>query len=224
MKGYLMIQGIYFLRILIAALCGILIGYERQNRLKVAGVRTHLIVSLAAAMIMIVSKYGFNDILSHNGIALDPSRIAAQIISGVSFLGAGIIFVHKREITGLTTAAGIWATAAVGMAIGAGMYIIGVLATILILLVQIIFHRQYRWIPTVNSEMINLEVKDISGVVARTKELMKSYDIEVIKFKATRNTETITIEMFVKLPKTLTISDLLSLLDLDEDILSIEAT
>jgi len=81
-----------------------LIGYERQNHLKVAGVRTHLIVCLAAAMIMIVSKYGFNDILSHEGIAPDPSRSAAQIISGVSFLGAGIIFVHKREITGFTAA------------------------------------------------------------------------------------------------------------------------
>lgn len=100
-----------------------LIGYERQNHLKVAGVRTHLIVCLAAAMIMIVSKYGFNDILSHEGIAADPSRSAAQIISGVSFLGAGIIFVHKREITGFT-AAEIWAAAAVEMAIVAGMYVI----------------------------------------------------------------------------------------------------
>ena len=96
-----------------------LIGYERQNHLKVAGVRTHLIVCLAAAM-----------------------------ISGVSFLGAGIIFVHKREIAGFT-AAEIWAAAAVEMAIVAGMYVIGILATILILLVQIIFHKQYRWIPTV---------------------------------------------------------------------------
>ena len=104
-----------------------LIGYERQNHLKVAGVRTHLIVCLAAAMIMIVSKYGFNDILSHEGIAPDPSRSAAQIISGVSFLGAGIIFVHKREITGFT-AAEIWAAAAVEMAIVAGMYVIGILA------------------------------------------------------------------------------------------------
>ena len=119
-----------------------LIRYERQNHLKVAGVRTHLIVCLAAAMIMIVSKYG------HEGIAPDPSRSAAQIISGVSFLGAGIIFVHKREITGFT-AAEFWAAAAVEMAIVAGMYVIGILATILILLVQIIFHKQYRWIPTV---------------------------------------------------------------------------
>lgn len=85
MKSYLLLQGVYLLRIIIASICGIVIGYERQNRLKVAGVRTHLIVCLASAMIMIVSKYGFSDILNHNGIALDPSRIAAQIISGVSF-------------------------------------------------------------------------------------------------------------------------------------------
>ena len=119
-----------------------LIGYERQNHLKVAGVRTHLIVCLAAAMIMIVSKYGFNDILSHEGIAPDPSRSAAQIISGVSFLGAGIIFVHKREITGFTAEN----LGSCGSRNGncMGMYVIGILATILILLVQIIFHKQYR--------------------------------------------------------------------------------
>ncbi|MFQ9490102.1 MAG: MgtC/SapB family protein [Bilophila wadsworthia] len=109
----------FFFRILIAGICGGLIGYERNNRLKEAGIRTHLIVALAAALIMVVSKYGFSDVTTLKGVALDPSRIAAQIVTGVGFLGAGMIFVRNQTISGLTTA-GVWATAGIGMTIGAG--------------------------------------------------------------------------------------------------------
>ena len=112
----------FFFRILIAGICGGLIGYERNNRLKEAGIRTHLIVALAAALIMVVSKYGFSDVTTLKGVALDPSRIAAQIVTGVGFLGAGMIFVRNQTISGLTTAAGVWATAGIGMTIGAGLY------------------------------------------------------------------------------------------------------
>lgn len=122
----------FFFRILIAGICGGLIGYERNNRLKEAGIRTHLIVALAAALIMVVSKYGFSDVTTLKGVALDPSRIAAQIVTGVGFLGAGMIFVRNQTISGLTTAAGVWATAGIGMTIGAGLYFLGVAATLLI--------------------------------------------------------------------------------------------
>lgn len=222
MKAYLTLQGLYLIRIIIASICGIIIGYERQNRLKVAGVRTHLIVCLASAMIMIVSKYGFNDIINQSGIALDPSRIAAQIISGVSFIGAGIIFVHKREITGLTTAAGIWATAAVGMAIGAGMYPIGILATMLILLVQIIFHKQYRWIPVVTGELICLEVKNRANIINKIQKLMKEHHIRILNFKVNRDQDRIVLEILVKLPVSLPIEEMLTLFDENDDIISIE--
>lgn len=87
----------FFFRILIAGICGGLIGYERNNRLKEAGIRTHLIVALAAALIMVVSKYGFSDVTTLKGVALDPSRIAAQIVTGVGFLGAGMIFVRNPD-------------------------------------------------------------------------------------------------------------------------------
>ncbi|CAK7078899.1 MAG: hypothetical protein EUB_03953 [Eubacterium sp.] len=87
-----------FARVVVAGICGAVIGYERQNRLKEAGIRTHLIVALGAALMMVVSKYGFSDIIGQNGVALDPSRIAAQIVTGVGFLGAGIIFVHNEMI------------------------------------------------------------------------------------------------------------------------------
>ena len=123
----------FFFRILIAGICGGLIGYERNNRLKEAGIRTHLIVALAAALIMVVSKYGFSDVTTLKGVALDPSRIAAQIVTGVGFLGAGMIFVRNQTISGLTTAAGVWATAGIGLAAGAHMYMVAAAATVLTL-------------------------------------------------------------------------------------------
>ncbi|WP_367566291.1 MgtC/SapB family protein [Lacrimispora sp.] len=123
-------------RMILACFLGYLIGYERKNRDKSAGMRTHAIVSLGAALIMIVSKYGFMDIPDY-----DASRVAAQIVSGIGFLGAGIIFVKNNTVNGLTTAAGIWATAGVGMAVGAGAYFVGTSAGIMIVLTQVILHK-----------------------------------------------------------------------------------
>lgn len=130
----------WFCRLLIAALCGGAIGYERATQRKSAGMRTHMVVAVAAALFMLVSKYGFFDILNLHNVALDPSRIAAQIVTGISFIGAGTILVRKEQVSGLTTAAGVWATAAIGMAIGAGMYFIGIICTVLLFLIQILFH------------------------------------------------------------------------------------
>lgn len=115
----------YILRIVIAGICGICIGTERTHRSKEAGIRTHCIVALGAALMMVISKYGFSDIVAgENGMrGADGARIAAQVVSGIGFLGAGMIFVRKDMITGLTTAAGIWVTSGIGMAIGAGMYV-----------------------------------------------------------------------------------------------------
>ena len=137
----------FFIRVLVACVCGAAIGYERSKRLKEAGIRTHIIVCCAAALTMIVSKYGFADLVGADGAGLygtkgtDPARLAAQIISGVSFLGAGIIFRNGNSIKGLTTAAGIWATAGIGLAIGAGMYIMGVFSTLVVAVIQILMHK-----------------------------------------------------------------------------------
>ena len=130
----------WLLRIIVAAFYGGIIGYERAIQRKSAGVRTHIVVAIASALFMIVSKYGFTDLLNMRDIALDPSRIAAQIVTGISFIGAGTILVRKEQISGLTTAAGVWATAAIGMAIGAGMYFIGILSTALLFVIQMLFH------------------------------------------------------------------------------------
>ena len=118
----------------LSALLGFLIGFERKLRSKEAGIRTHTIVSVGACMMMLISLYGFK------GVDSDASRVAAQIVSGVSFLGAGIIVYRKHEVKGLTTAAGVWATAAIGMACGARMYILASVGCAILILLQIIFH------------------------------------------------------------------------------------
>lgn len=136
----------FFIRIIVACLCGAAIGFERSKRLKNAGLRTHIVVCCAAALMMIVSKYGFMDLSTANGFlsgtrGADPARIAAQVVSGISFLGAGVIFKHGASIKGLTTAAGIWATAGIGLAIGAGMYVIGLFSMVLVVVVQYVMHK-----------------------------------------------------------------------------------
>ena len=131
------------LNILLAVVLGFAIGYERKLRYKEAGIRTHTIVCVGSALIMVVSKYGFSDIQEY-----DASRVAAQIVSGIGFLGAGIIIYRKHEIHGLTTAAGVWATAGVGMAAGAGMYVVAAGAAVVIIGVQCIFHIKCRLFRT----------------------------------------------------------------------------
>ncbi|MBO5251717.1 MAG: MgtC/SapB family protein [Bacteroidaceae bacterium] len=124
----------FILRLFIAGVLGALVGLDREYRAKEAGYRTHFLVALGSALLMIVSQYGFNELLGKPGIGLDPSRIAAQVVSGIGFIGAGTIILHKQIVRGLTTAAGIWATSAVGLAIGAGMYKVGIAATFLTLI------------------------------------------------------------------------------------------
>ena len=112
----------------VALVLSALIGLEREVRQKSAGLRTHTLVGFASALIVLVSKYGFTDVLSEH-ITLDPSRVAAQIVSGIGFIGGGLIFVRRDAVRGLTTAAVVWLTAAVGMAAGAGLLLLAVLVT-----------------------------------------------------------------------------------------------
>ena len=122
------------LRIVSAALLGGIIGLEREYRAKEAGFRTHFLVGLGSALFMVVSQYGFEHILATQpNVSLDPSRIASQVVSGIGFIGAGTIIFQKQVIRGLTTAAGLWATAAIGLACGASMYVIAVASTVMVL-------------------------------------------------------------------------------------------
>lgn len=168
MMDALMPQLEYLLRILSALLCGLLIGRERDNQMKMAGIRTHSIVALTSAVIMIISKYGFYDVLDNPGIGLDPSRVAAGIVTAVGFLGAGVIFTRRQNVSGLTTAAGIWSVVGIGMAFGAGMYLLGVVCTVAIIALQLVFHRNFKWMrnPIAAEVVIQIqEDEDITEIV-----------------------------------------------------------
>ncbi len=163
----------WLISIALAILCGGLIGYERQNKLKSAGVKTHMLVTLGSALIMIVSKYAFTDIVNLNNVSFDPSRIAAQVVSGIGFIGAGTIVLTKHNIVdGLTTATGLWASAAVGLAIGGGLYFLGIISTLCILLIYtVISHFDNHKIS--NQTGINLFL-DFVGNVQDIKELQNN--------------------------------------------------
>ena len=123
--------------LLLAALLGFCIGLERKFRAKEAGIRTHTIVCFGSAVMMLISIYAFGD-------GADPARIAAQIVAGVGFLGAGIIVYRKNEVHGLTTAAGVWTTAGIGMACGGGLWLVAIGATSLLIFFQWLFHRNWK--------------------------------------------------------------------------------
>lgn len=123
------------IRLLSAAALGSLIGFERERLLWAAGIRTHMLVCVGSCLIMLVSQYGFSNILSHQNIVLDPSRIAAQVVSGIGFLGAGSIIARGEIVKGLTTAASIWTVAAIGLAVGGGLYLAAGASTVIILII-----------------------------------------------------------------------------------------
>lgn len=123
------------IRLIAAAALGSLIGFERERLLWAAGIRTHMLVCVGSCLIMIVSAYGFAQVLDQQHTVLDPSRIAAQVVSGIGFLGAGSILARGEIVKGLTTAASIWTVAAIGLAIGGGLYFAGIASTIVILII-----------------------------------------------------------------------------------------
>jgi putative Mg2+ transporter-C (MgtC) family protein len=123
------------LRLVVAAVLGSVVGIERERLNWVAGLRTHMLVCVGSALFMIVSFCGFADVLSNEHVALDPSRIAAQVVSGIGFLGAGTIVLRSKVVRGLTTAASLWTVAAVGLAVGGGLYVAAITATGLIVLI-----------------------------------------------------------------------------------------
>ena len=139
----------FAIRLLVAGFCGILIGLEREYRAKEAGYRTHFLVCLGSALMMLISKYAFWDLMEGSfvgvgnkaidyehitsALRIDPARIAAGVVTGIGFIGAGTIILQRQVVRGLTTAAGIWATAGIGMGVGAGMYVESIIATILVL-------------------------------------------------------------------------------------------
>lgn len=181
-------------RLLISVILGVLIGLERTNRYKEAGIRTHAIVALGSCLLMILSKYGFQDTLD-----ADHSRIAAQVVTGIGFLGAGMILVRKNTVSGLTTAAGIWTTSAVGMTIGAGMYFIGISTALLIIIVQIVFHTKWfsRFDRSNDTFMVNCNVTMIREII----DYIKSLEIEIVMYRVGEmEANRVNIELVLRYP------------------------
>lgn len=176
--------------LLLSVVLGFVIGFERKIRFKEAGIRTHTIVCAGSALMMIISKYAFT--------GADSARVAAQIVTGVGFLGAGMIVYRKNEVRGLTTAAGVWATAGVGMACGGRLYVVALGAAIIIISAQCLFHLPFKVfhskrfyavkIEFVQSENENLIIKSLFGVDRFNHLVIKRENGQVI-YSATLNTD-----------------------------------
>lgn len=185
----LLFEGRILLDILLAVVLGFTIGIERKLRSKEAGIRTHTIVCVGSALLMVVSKYAFGD-------AADSARVAAQIVSGVGFLGAGMIVYKRNEVYGLTTAAGVWATAGVGMACGGRLYYVAIGATVILIGFQFLFHasvfrnkRTYSVnIEFTQTERENKIIKEIFGTERFNHLVIKRKDGGLI-YSATLNTD-----------------------------------
>ena len=199
----------FILRLCVAGLCGTVIGLDREYRGKDAGFRTHFLVALGSALMMVVSQYGFEGFLAdHDGTRFDPGRIAAQVVSGIGFIGAGTIIIHRQLVLGRTTAASLWATAGIGLAAGAEMYVVAGAATLLTLfgleVLTLFFgelgHRRTMIVFSAADraaidEMFNrLQCRDYSGVsyeveASRTPEGVVHRATLVIRSKGTASEE-----------------------------------
>lgn len=172
---------VYLIRLFIAALCGAIIGFERKARMKEAGLRTHAIVCLGSSLFTVVSMFGFRD------FGGDASRVAAQIVTGIGFLGAGMIIFRRNALYGLTTAAGIWATAGIGMAFGAGMYSVGLIATAFVLLFQFLLHSKIKLLQTRKSNTLLVECDAEEDAVEKILRIFESdnvYKTKILKTDA----------------------------------------
>ncbi|NBH81333.1 Mg2+ transporter-C, MgtC family protein [bacterium C-53] len=190
MEIYIQQQMLFFVRIAVSCVCGAVIGVERQQRIKVAGTRTHMMIALASTLMMIVSKYGFMDVVVLEGVSVDASRVAASIITGVGILAGGIIITGKQGyVSGITTAAGIGVTIGIGMAVGSGMYMLGIGTTIFVVVVQMFLHKNL-WIvkQPVRAQVAFHIGRGQDGYERVIKEL-EQYGIHMNQFKWQRKSK-----------------------------------
>lgn len=190
----------FLIRIILSACLGALIGLERTKRQKEAGVRTHCIIGCTAAVFMILSKYAFLDLGDVAGArGADSARIAAQVVSGISFLGAGVIFKNGVSIRGLTTAAGMWGTAAMGMAIGAGLYWVGLFEAAVLIVVQIILHRFPVGSDVLTTQEITVEMENRKELLDAFNQVLADHGGHVVESGIIRNETRIRLELSVRI-------------------------
>ena len=174
----LWVQVEYLVRIFVAACLGLLIGSERKNRNKSAGIRTHVIGALGAALILGGSKSGVMEVEK-----ADAARVGGQVVRGIGFLGAGVIFVRNNLVNGLTTAAGIWATAGVGLALGSGMYVVGISSALLVLFIQFVMHRIAYFADVASGGLIRMTLVKREGIVQSMEDYLQREKLSVISVK-----------------------------------------
>ncbi|MDO9535023.1 MAG: MgtC/SapB family protein [Bacillota bacterium] len=205
------------LRLALAVILGGAVGFERERQNRPAGFRTHILVCVGSSLIMLVSAYGFTGDLAHFGDGVDPSRIAAQVVTGVGFLGAGTIFRHRNTITGLTTAASIWIVSGIGLAVGIGFYV-GALFTTLVVLISLIllgsmeitFARMKRirrlWIRGIDQPGL---LGHIGAVLGDMGIGVTKVDLSQAEYHETFKAEVISMEFFLRLPSRANCDELL---------------
>lgn len=206
----------YFIRILLAGVCGAFIGFERRKRFKDAGIRTHLILSIGCAVIMIISKYAFSDILDY-----DAARVASNIITGVGFLGAGVIFIKSGSVRGLTTAAGIWTTAAIGMAIGAGFYLLGIAVSIVLVLIQLLLYRLVPALESIEVAELLIKAKYTPDILETIKKELDKNNIFINTMKIKKHDNELDIRFSVKVHKDHSMQGLFELLTSYDEIIEV---
>ena len=219
MLSYILTQGDYLLRVLVGALCGMVIGYERESRLKMAGIRTHTIIAMAASLMVVVSKYGFFD-----SVQFDASRVAASVVSALGFLGAGIILTRNNGISGVTTAAGTWATLGIGMTIGAGMWTLGIGSTLMLLIFQYFFHKQLRIFKDNNISHMVLHIgKNESKVREEIIASLTDLQIQIVSTHLNiYDDESIEANLDVIFPKDFSTDEIIALMSQYREIASID--
>ncbi len=208
-------------RLFASLIAGVAIGLERENRNKDAGMKTHALVALGSAMAMVVSKYGFFD-----GAGGDMSRIAAQVISGIGFIGAGVIFVKRDTIVrGLTTAAGLWVTAAIALALGAGMYLIGTVATLLVVAFQYFFYKEIFKIRKPREATVKLSYKDHIRTTHIIRTLVE-LDIHIIHERIVHNFDKnfTQLTLDIEMPQDMTVRQLQKIAGSFEGLISFECS
>lgn len=185
------------IRLAVASTLGAVIGLERERKDWAAGMRTHMMVCVGSTLAMMVSAYGFSDVLGYQNVGLDPSRIAAQVISGIGFIGAGtILFLKQRVIRGLTTASGLWTVAAIGLAIGSGMYFAGVLTTVLALIILWMLQPiENKLARRFRQKSVRIVTKSEASPSRILKKILNSEAIDVSNFSFERSDDEYVIEI-----------------------------
>ena len=202
----------FIIRIILALVLGFAIGFERKMRFKEAGPRTHTIVCIGSCLFTLLSISAFD--------GSDPARIAAQIVPGIGFIGAGMIFYHKETVHGLTTAAGMWATAAIGMAMGAGWYLISILATALIIIIQCIMHMNFKVFHAHHFVKVNVVFLDNEGDTG--DKIREIFGVKrFTKINAKKDGDDIVYSVVISTDKIVSASDIHKIIKENKNIISI---